>query len=379
MTSAILTDGPTPYPGSLLNRKSASAKVTTWSTESRGASMAETEIPYTYVSRKKLKAGWREYWRYRRGDHESKLPGAPGDPAFHARYSELLQQDIAIEERKEAERHTVSWLIDQYLDSAEYRLLGGKTQEDYARILGYVKGAMGPERFDCVTRAAVKVVRDSFESQPRTAHKIKQCVSLLYTWADQNDHVEEGFNPCATLKKLKYKAKPIEIWSDEEIELFLSNCQAHMKTPVMIALYTGQRREDVVGMDWSAVSADFNWIRVRQHKTNEPLSIPCHPKLREHLRAIKTDFGGKVVRAADGRPMTPGGLNAALLRANAAIPNMPHRTVHGLRYAAAGALEAAGCTVVQISSVIGHRTYQMALRYMSQRREAAAAIAKMSA
>lgn len=378
MTYATLTDGPMPLPACPLISQSESAKVKTWLLESGTVSrMAKSEIPFTYVSRKKLKSGWREYWRYRRGDHESPLPGKPGDVEFQKRYLELLTQDEALEARKEVERHTVAWLIDQYLDSAEYRALADSTQTDYARILGMVKNGMGPERYDCVNRAAVKVLRDSYEDQPRTAHKIKQCVSLLYSWADQNDLVEEGFNPVANLKKLKWKAKPIEIWSDEEIDLFLVRCQPFMRTPVLLALYTGQRCQDVVAMDWRAVQG--NMIRVRQQKTDEPLTIALHPVLRAHLDSIRTEFGGKIVRAADGKPMNANSLSSALYRAVEAIDEMPARSMHGLRYASAGKLEAAGCSVVEISSIIGHRTYQMAMKYMRQRKDAEQAIAKMSA
>ncbi|OWV34381.1 hypothetical protein B5C34_13550 [Pacificimonas flava] len=56
---------------------------------------------------------------------------------------------------------------------------------------------------------------------------------------------------------------------------------------------------------------------------------------------------------------------------------MPDRSMHGLRYAAAGRLEAAGCTVVECTSVLGHRAYQMALKYMAQRRSSEAAMSRI--
>ncbi|MBC2651255.1 tyrosine-type recombinase/integrase [Novosphingobium flavum] len=150
-----------------------------------------------------------------------------------------------------------------------------------------------------------------------------------------------------------------------------------MQTPVLLALYTGQRREDLVTMTW----ADYHGgiVRVAQNKTQERLDLPCHPKLREHLDNKRTGFGGTIVRAANGRPMTAGALSAALNRAMADIAEMPHRSWHGLRYLAAGKLEEAGCSVVEITSVIGHRTYQMAMQYISQRRAARAAIERLEA
>jgi integrase len=80
------------------------------------------------------------------------------------------------------------------------------------------------------------------------------------------------------MKRLKVRSKSIVPWSEEEIALFLSHCPQWLKTPVLLALYTGQRREDVVGMAWDAFQGGI--IRVRQSKTGEPLDIACHKELQ---------------------------------------------------------------------------------------------------
>lgn len=339
--------------------------------------MVGTKLPYTYIVRRKLASGkWKDYWRFRRGERDSALPGQPGDPQFHGRYSQILAEEERVAAEKCVERHTFAWLCDQYLESAEFSHLSERTQSDYRfTIDNRLRPLLGDERFDSITRASIKAIRDDLASQPRTAHKIKQMVSRLYTWADESDLVDPGFNPAAGIRKLKAKSTPITIWSDEEVSLFLSQCQTFMKTPVMLALYTGQRREDLVQMTWHDFQGGI--IRVRQNKTGEPLDIPCHPELRKHLEGIRTQFGGAIVRNAVGKPMDANRLSSALNRAIAAIENMPHRSWHGLRYASAGRLEAAGCSVVEITSIIGHRTYQMALKYARQRKDAEAAISKL--
>jgi hypothetical protein len=65
----------------------------------------------------------------------------------------------------------------------------------------------------------LKAVRDDYAATPRKAHKIKQMLSCLYGWADENDLVPEGFNPAAGLKRLRRKGGDKEIvpWSDPEI------------------------------------------------------------------------------------------------------------------------------------------------------------------
>lgn len=338
--------------------------------------MAKTEIPYTYIVRRKLATGkWKDYYRFRREGTDTALPGSPGDAEFHGKYSELMaREDRLAEEKAEVPRESFNWLLDQYLESMEFSLLAETTQADYRRTIERLRGPLGTERFDIITRGSIKMVRDKYKDKPRTAHKVKQMVSRIYSWADEADLVDEGFNPAARLKKPKAKVTPITIWSDEEIALFQANCEPFMLTVLLLAIHTGQRRQDLVRMTWKDFQGSI--IRVRQNKTGEPLMIPCHKELRSHLDGITTRFG-PIIRAADGKTMNANALSSAMNRAVAAIDNMPHRTLHGLRYASAGRMEEAGCSVVEITSIIGHRTYQMALKYMRQRKDAEAAIARL--
>lgn len=344
--------------------------------------MAAHDLPFTYCSRKHLKSGICEYWRFRRDGIDAPLPGNPrAHTGALMKYAELMQQaDRAAQAQHGPARHSFAWLARQYLASAEHAQLADATRLDYGKVIDrMLLPALGPERFDCINRAAVKTVRDSILEQgraARTANKVKQLVSLIYSWAEEEELLPAGFvNPGLKLKKLKARAKPIEIWSDEEIALYLAACEPFMKTAVLLALHTGQRASDLVDMDWNQYQG--RTIRVRQNKTGEPLDIPCHPALSAHLEIIRTRFGGKIVRAKDGKPTNANSLASALYRSIGRIDGMPPRSLHGLRYAAAGRLEAAGCSVVQISSIVGHRTYQMAMQYARQRTDAQAAIARL--
>jgi integrase len=325
-----------------------------------------SRLPFTYVI-----AG--KYWRFRRGDLKCALPGKPGDPAFHSEYLRLVE----LSERKEPEpdRTSVAWLIGRYRASAEFNALRPSTRLDYDKTLDLIERELGDQPFALTTYKMVKHVRDGLASTPRKAHKLKQMVSRLYSWAAEDDLVSPETNPAARIKRLKVRQKAIEPWSEDEISLFLAHCPAWLQTPVLLALYTGQRREDVIAMQWSAYQGAF--IRVRQSKTGEPLDIACHAELRKHLASIKTSFGGRIARTQRGRPFTANSLSQAVRRVVESIEEMPkNRSLHGLRYAAAARLEEAGVTPADIGFVLGHRTYAMAMKYLSQRKRSAAATAR---
>jgi integrase len=345
--------------------------------------MVQTDLSYVYRNSKKLASGkWRDYWRFRRDGIDTALPGQPGDPDFHTRYGVLMkqaEQRALVVADREADRHSFDYLCRRFLASAEFQSLAPKTQADYrGTIVDRLAPILGPERFDCIDRASVKVVRDDVARKfsPRTAHKVKQMVSRLYSWADEESLLPAAFiNPASGIRRIKGKTTPIEVWSIEEIRLFLAHCQPWLKTVVLLALYTGQRREDLVTMEWTAVQGTT--LRVRQNKTTEPLTIPAHPELAKHLKKVRTKFGGTVIRDRKGKPMTADALSYEIHQAVRKIDGMPHRSLHGLRYAAAAMLEEAGCSVIEISSIIGHRTYQMAIKYARQRRDAEAAMRRV--
>lgn len=337
--------------------------------------MVQTDLRYTYIAKGK-------YWRFRHpktGDVS--LPGKPGDAAFHARYGELVAQ---VEHKPQpASKESFTYLVDRYLKSAEYRALSDATQLDYGKTCVTIKTTLGDQPFGLTTRNMIKAVRDSFASTPRKAHKIKQMVSCLYSWADENDLVPAGFNPAKDLKKLKRKGgtKEYTVWSDAEFATFMQCAIGPMRTAAMIARYTGQRVQDVVKATWQ----DFQGteIRVRQAKTGAPLIIACHSRLRDYLNDLKRQLdadkkrGVMILTSAAGKAYNANSLSSAINREVNRIKAMPtDRSLHGLRYMAGSDMEEAGCTVAEIEAVLGHQTFQMAMKYASQRLRAKAATEK---
>jgi predicted transcriptional regulator len=114
---------------------------------------------------------------------------------------------------------------------------------------------------------------------------------------------------------------------------------------------------------------------VRQSKTKELLDIPCHPVLRAHLSGLKRR-GVQICTNVEGLPYrTANALSGVVRRVVQGCDAIPdNRSMHGLKYAAGARMEEAHCTIGQIISVLGNRTYQMAVKYATQRRRAGEAV-----
>ncbi|MHA0335782.1 site-specific integrase [Sphingomonas sp. DC1100-1] len=340
--------------------------------------MVRTDLRYTYLAKGR-------YWRFRHpltGD--TKLPGQPGDAAFHARYAELCAAVEQRQKKADPAKTTWHWLILAYQRSAEFRALSDDTQRDYLRTLGILQEELGDWNYRLTTTAMIKAVRDSHADKARKAHKIKQMASALYSWAAGEGHVREGFNPAAPIKQIKRKggAREYIVWSQYEFEAFLKDGSRPMRLAALLALYTGQRAKDIAAMTWGDVQGDARLIRVRQAKTGAPLDIACHYRLRRHLNALRrrtadTSIEAPLLLSVAGKPYNANALSSAIGRAVNDNEKMPSsRSIHGLRYAAGSAMEEAGCTLGEIQAVLGHHAYAMAMKYATQRLRSREAVAR---
>jgi integrase len=346
------------------------------------ADMAESRLPFT----NSFEAKGRTYWFFRSKETgRIGLPGQPSEPEFHLAYGQALALRAQLQAPRDREAEgSWSWVIRKYQLSPEYLALADCTQADYAKTCALLDEALGPEPFKLTTRGMIKQVRDDHAATPRKAHKVKQMASRLYSWADENELVPEGFNPAHGFKRLKRKGGDKEIvpWSDAEIGWVIESAPPHVVTPVMIALYTGQRREDVVGMTWQQWQGDS--LRVRTSKTRSLIDMPCHPALKAYLEDLKrtakvVSLTGAICLTDKGTPFpSANALSGVVRRAVERHPKVPNnRSMHGLRYAAAARMADGGASVAAIEAVLGHRTFKMAMKYASARLRAAQGIAAM--
>lgn len=341
--------------------------------------MTNPDRPFTFT----IQGG--RYWYFRSPETGvMRLPGKPEDPEFHRRYAELL------ESRKQTRAGVLpegsfAWLINRYQKSAEYRALAEATQLDYARTLALLQDELGDQPYRHTTRAMLKAVRDGYAGTSRKANKIKQMLSRLYSWADECDLVPEGFNPAAGLRKVKRQGGEREYtpWSDPELEWAIKSAPPELLTPILIALYTGQRRRDVRSMVWDQWQGDL--LRARTSKTRQLIDLPCHPKLKAHLKAVKRSRGAIPFRSSpiclnsDGQPWpSDNALSGKLRRFVEGHDRIPdNRSFHGIRYAAAARMNDGGADAATVQQVLGQRTFEMATKYASGRLRAKLGIAAM--
>jgi hypothetical protein len=80
-----------------------------------------------------------------------------------------------------------------------------------------------------------------------------------------------GTNPCEKGGRLYAGSRREMVWSVEYGRAYLEAAPAHMRLPLLPAIWTGQRQGDLLRPPWSAY--DGTHIRLRQSKTGACVGI----------------------------------------------------------------------------------------------------------
>ena len=130
----------------------------------------------------------------------------------------------------------------------------------------------------------------------------------------------------------------------------MRSAPAHLHLPLLLALWTGQRQGDFLGLPWSAY--DGTHIRLRQRKGGARFVIPVGAPLKAALDATpkRTTI---ILTSSEGKPWTSDGFRASWGKAckRAGVVGL---TFHDLRGTAVTRLALAGCTEAEIATITGH-------------------------
>lgn len=272
---------------------------------------------------------------------------------------------------------TMRALLRAYEGSQEWAALSIQTQRQYLIYLRpWLKVADADP--NAVTRRDILDARDAI-AQTRgrgAATAFGRVTAALFAWAADRGWVQHS--PAVRIKALPGGHLPA--WTDAQIAAALDKLPEALRRVVVLGLYTGQRRGDLIAMTWGAY--DGATIRLRQQKTGRALTIPCHPVLRASLDAWRAERGDSVLILTSPRTggWTAPHLSREMGKAMVKIGLPAGLNVHGLRKAAARRLAEAGCTVSEIAAITGHMSLSMVQLYTESADQeclASAAVARL--
>lgn len=316
------------------------------------------KVPYvnTFVDRH----GHRRSY-FRRGDINISLP-AIGTIAFGEAYAEALAKygpEADKAKRGPAEHGTLAWVIEQYEASDHYKSRKPATQVKYSRTFDWLKANCGRFILNTMREEHVRKIRNALRDNKSVADAAVKKIGMLWRWAKEHTDLTLGPNPSTEVARLNKTHRAHPAWPDALCDAF-----EHLPYPKMVLAYyllryTGQRRSDVVSMEWSQF--DGSAVEVVQQKTGTKVWIPCHPILIKVLAAQRR-AGSHILMTDRGKPYEGKSLSTMFCTLCAEL-GFPGHSPHGLRHLAGAELAEAGCETREIMAILGHETEAQANDY----------------
>jgi integrase len=304
--------------------------------------------------------------RFRHGGVSIYLAGTPWGEDFMRQYAAALDSlkaptaNIGMERTKPG---TINALIVSYY-TLVFPTIEPSTQKMRRSILERFRRDHGDKPVARLEPAHIAAIVAAMKKTPNAANNFRKVVHSLLEHAMALGWIRS--NPAKLVKKFKLKGDGFHTWSEGEVVQFEKRHPAGTKAhlALMLMLYTGLRRSDIIGLGWQFIRG--NKIEVRTQKTDMPLMLPIAPELAQALKGAprkNLTFLLTFLLTAFGAPFSFNGFgNWFRERCNEA--GLPQCSAHGLRKLAATRMANAGCTDRELMAVFGWRGMSEVSRYV---------------
>ncbi len=276
-----------------------------------------------------------------------RLPGEPDSAEF------LTALAAAKAEAPPHHKGTLQEVFNAYQASPAFTSLADATRGGYSRRLPAIEAEFGDMPIKALAdhRARGEFLdwRDKLAAtSPREADYHMAILALMLAWGLDRGAVPA--NPAAKPGRVYRPDRTDSIWTDADVQTFLAKAGPQLRLPFLLALWTGQRRGDVLRLSWGAY--DGATIRLAQSKGKRRVVIPLVAEMRAALDATKRK-AAVVCVTSRGTRWTGHGFSASFRKACVAA-GIEGLTFHDLRGTAVTRLAVAGCTDAEIATITGH-------------------------
>jgi integrase len=304
--------------------------------------------------------------RFRRRGVSQYLSGIPWSEEFMRQYAAALERETSHRAGVGASLRTIpgsfSALCVAYYTSADFAALRASTQAMQRGVLERFRRDHGHRRLAELKRIHLTAIVGSMKETPAAANNLIKILKKVLEFAVAQEMI--AANPARGLRGYRAAGDGLRTWTEEEIARFEARHPLGTKARLAfaLALYTAQRRGDLLRLGWQHVRG--NRIALRQQKTGRELAIPIHPALALALSAAPRANLTFIVTER-GAPYVHGASFSNAFRAWAEEAGATNATIHGLRKAACRRLAEAGCSANEIAAISGHSTLKEVARYTS--------------
>ena len=200
-------------------------------------------------------------------------------------------------EEEEAKTPTLRQLFEMYIERhARPYTKPSSVIENEGYYDRYLKKWSG-RKSDTLTRDEVEsyIAKLNQKISPFTANRVLTLIRHIF-----NKAIEwrlASFNPTLGIRKFKTKSRDRFLQPDE-VKAFFSAIDAVPeivpRAYFYMALYTGQRKQNVLEMRWDQIDFENALWHIPETKNGDPLTVPLIPQAIERLNILKREIREKI-------------------------------------------------------------------------------------
>jgi len=191
-----------------------------------------------------------------------------------------------------------------------------------------------------------------------TVNREVACLKHIFTKAIEWGIVQK--NPGKKVKLLRERNTRLRYLDEKEIRTLHDACAEHLKPIVTVALNTGMRKEEILSLRWKDVDFRSRIIAILDTKNGESREIPMNDIVHRTLLAVKKTDSPWVFCKKNGERY--GNIRKAFEGARKRAGIVDFR-FHDLRHTFASHLVMAGVDLKTVQELLGHKSFEMTLRY----------------
>src|SRR3989344_1613593 len=276
----------------------------------------------------------------------------------------------------EAKRHTVSELIDRFIEEWGHRYQ--KYEVKQGRILGWWKKELGHLLLADLPPARIAACRDkllsgtTYRKTQRSGGTVNRYLAgfskVLTVAVNEWQWLQE--NPMSKVSKPSASRGRNRFLSEEEIKRLIEACfrsvNPYLYPVVRIALISGMRLGEILGLKWENIDFEQRAIFLEETKNGDCRVVPLIEEIETTLKGCST-YGvgqkGYIFPARHRASQKPiAGIRSAFLKAlkDSGIDSC---VFHDLRHTACSHMAMNGASQGELMEILGHRSPRMTARY----------------
>lgn len=259
----------------------------------------------------------------------------------------------------------VNCLINEYYKSCNFERLNPVTQNQYIYYLGIIALKIGQKPINALEERSTIIqlrnwIRDIAQKHPRKAKYMCVVISIIINWA-----YDDGLLDVNNLRFLKIyipsSKKTTNHWEQKHIDFALKYAPKPLADIITVGLETGLRQGTMIGLKYEHIHINQEGMayflidkpKIKHSEKHKKIIIPLSEALKSWLEGQirKNDY---ILNGHDNQPWNMDKLGSVWKRFKKKHKTLFQEvTLHGLRKTVVTRLANAGCSIMEISALLG--------------------------